>query len=247
MRCAGKAFFSMKNIDVCLTPDLLHLHAASLENSIVVVADVFRATSCMVTAFAYGVGSIIPVATIEECKELQNRGYLAAAERNARMVEGFELDNSPFSYMDERLIGANIAMTTTNGTLAITRSRSAVKVLVGSFLNLEAIARYLRGQQYDVLILCAGWKGRFNLEDTLFAGALIERLKDEYMMNEDSAIMAWRLYCQGQKDLTGYLANSSHVRRLHRLSIQKDIIYCLQHDLYDVVPVLRGNALVSMG
>ncbi|TAE26640.1 MAG: 2-phosphosulfolactate phosphatase [Cytophagales bacterium] len=235
----------MKQIDVCLTPDLLHLHA--IENTIVVVADVFRATSCMVTAFAYGVESIIPVATVEECRDLQRRGYLAAAERNAQTVEGFDLDNSPFSYMDERLRGTSVAMTTTNGTLAITKSRSAVKVLVGSFLNLDAIASYLKGQPYNVLVLCAGWKGRFNLEDTLFAGALVERLKDTYMMAEDSTIMSWRIYCQGQDNLIQYLANSSHLRRLQRLGIQKDIAYCLQHDLYDVVPVLRGNALVTMG
>ena len=236
----------MKTIDVCLTPDLLHLHADSLENSIVVVADVFRATSCMVTAFAHGVNSIIPVATVEECSQLQSRGYLAAAERNAKKVDGFDLDNSPFSYMDERLIGADIAMTTTNGTYAITRSRNAVKVLVGSFLNLEAVVRFLQGERYDVLILCAGWKGRVNLEDTLFAGALIERLKDEYMIPEDSGLMAWRLYAQGKNDLPAFLSSSSHVRRLHRLSIHKDIVYCLQHDLYDVVPVLRGSSLVSM-
>lgn len=235
----------MKKIDVCLTPDLLHLH--TIDNTIVVVADVFRATSCMVTAFAHGVESIIPVATVEECRELQRRGYLAAAERNAQMVEGFDLDNSPFSYMDERLRGSSVAMTTTNGTLAITKSRSAVKVLVGSFLNLDAVVRYLHSQSYDVLVLCAGWKGRFNLEDTLFAGALVERLKDTYMMAEDSAIMAWRIYCQGQDNLIQYLANSSHIRRLQRLGIQKDIAYCLQHDLYDVIPVLRGNALVNMG
>lgn len=235
----------MKKIDVCLTPELLHLH--TIENTIVVVADVFRATSCMVTAFAYGVERIIPVATIEECRDLQQLGYFAAAERNAQKVEGFELDNSPFSYMDERLRGASVAMTTTNGTLAITKSRSAVKVLVGSFLNLDAIVSYLKSQSYDVLVLCAGWKGRFNLEDTLFAGALVERLKESCMMAEDSAIMAWRIYCQGQDNLIQYLANSSHIRRLQRLGIQKDIAYCLQHDLYDVVPVLRGNALVAMG
>lgn len=235
----------MKKIDVCLTPELLHLH--DVDNTIVVVTDVFRATSCMVTAFAYGIESIIPVATVEECRDLQRQGYLAAAERNAQRVEGFELDNSPFSYMDERLRGASVAMTTTNGTLAITKSRSAVKVLVGSFLNLEAIVTYLKSQSYDVLVLCAGWKGRFNLEDTLFAGALVERLKDTYMMAEDSAIMACRIYGQGQPNLIQYLANSSHIRRLQRLGIQKDIAYCLQHDLYDVVPVLRGNALVNMG
>ena len=234
----------MKQIDVCLTPDLLHLH--EVENTIVVVADVFRATSCMVTAFAYGVQSIIPVATIEECRNWQERGYLAAAERNARRVEGFELDNSPFTYMDERIRGADVAMTTTNGTLAITKSRSAVKVLVGSFLNLEAVVRYLKTERYDVMVLCAGWKGRVNMEDTLFAGALVERLKDSYAMAEDSAIMAWRLYEQGKDNLPAYLSNSSHIKRLQRLGIQKDITYCLQHDLYDVVPVLRGNALVAM-
>ncbi len=234
----------MKQIDVCLTPELLHLH--TIENTIVVVADVFRATSCMVTAFAYGVKSITPVATIDECRLLQERGYLAAAERNARKVEGFELDNSPFTYMTEEIRDANVAMTTTNGTLAITRSRGAVKVLVGSFLNLDAIVRYLKTEGYDVMVLCAGWKGRVNLEDTLFAGALVERLKDSYAMAEDSAIMAWRLYAQGKDNLPSYLANSSHVRRLQRLGIQKDIAYCLQHDLYDVVPVLRGTTLVAM-
>ncbi|GAB3799498.1 2-phosphosulfolactate phosphatase family protein [Spirosoma humi] len=234
----------MKQIDVCLTPDLLHLH--KVENTIVVVADVFRATSCMVTAFAYGVNSIIPVATIEECQRYQEMGYLAAAERNARKVDGFELDNSPFTYMDERIRGANVAMTTTNGTLAITKSRSAVKVLVGSFLNLDAVVQFLKTERYDVMVLCAGWKGRVNMEDTLYAGALVERLKDSYTMAEDSAIMAWRLYCQGKDNLPSYLSSSSHIQRLQRLGIQKDITYCLQHDLYDVVPVLRGNALVSM-
>ncbi len=234
----------MKQLDVCLTPDLLHLH--TVENKIVVVADIFRATSCMVTAFAHGVGSIIPVATVEECQALKDRGYLAAAERNAQTVAGFDLDNSPFSYMDESLREVDIAMTTTNGTLAITRSRAAVKVLVGAFLNLEAVATYLRTQPYDVLVLCAGWKGRVNLEDTLFAGALAERLRNHYSMLEDGALMAHRLYCDGKDNLVTYLANASHIRRLQRLGINKDIAYCLQHDLYDVVPVLRGNALVKM-
>lgn len=235
----------MKSIDVCLTPDLLHLH--NIDNTIVVVTDIFRATSCMVTGLAYGVGSITPVATVEECFELQQKGYIAAAERNAMKVEGFDLDNSPFSYMDEDLVGANIAMTTTNGTLSITKAKnSAVKVLVGAFLNLGAIVNHLESQPYDVLVLCAGWKGRVNLEDTLFAGALVDALKDEYIIGEDSALMAMRAYQQAQNDLLGYVANSSHVRRLQRLGIHKDIAYCLQRDLYDVVPVLRGSTLVNM-
>ncbi|MBP6619018.1 MAG: 2-phosphosulfolactate phosphatase [Leadbetterella sp.] len=199
----------------------------------------------MVTGFAYGVKSIIPVATVEECKTLQNMGYVAAAERNAEKVEGFDLDNSPFSYMDERLIGGKIAMTTTNGTLSISKAKTdAVKVIVGAFLNLAAVVNHLKNQPYDVLVLCAGWKGRPNLEDTLFAGAVVEALKDEYFVSEDSAILAMRTYQQAKDNMLAYLSNSSHIRRLQGLGINKDISYCLQKDLYDVLPVLRGNELV---
>ena len=112
----------MKTIDVCLTPELLHLH--NIENSIVVVVDIFRATSCMTTAFANGVGSIIPVATIDECVAYQQQGYLAAAERDGKTPEGFDFDNSPFSYMVDKVKDATICVTTTNGTLAITKSKS---------------------------------------------------------------------------------------------------------------------------
>lgn len=235
----------MKQLDVCLTPDLLHLH--KLDNSIVVVADIFRATSCMVTGLAYGVKSITPVASVEECKFLQDKGFIAAAERDARKVDGFDLDNSPFSYMHESLIGAQIAMTTTNGTLSISKAKSsAVKVMIGSFLNLGALANHLKTEPYDVLVLCAGWKGRPNLEDTLFAGALAEALKDQFMLLEDGTLMAQRLYQQSKDNLLASVSNSSHVRRLQRLGIQKDISYCLQTDLYDIVPVLRGGTLVAM-
>lgn len=236
---------SMKQLDVCLTPDLLHLH--KLENSIVVVADIFRATSCMVTGLAYGIKSITPVASIEECKYLQDKGFIAAAERDAQKVEGFDLDNSPFSYMNERLIGSQVAMTTTNGTLSIAKAKAAaVKVMVGAFLNLGALANHLRSEPYDVLVLCAGWKGRPNLEDTLFAGALAEALKEQFMLLEDGTLMAQRLYNQSRDNLLASVSNSSHVRRLQRLGIQKDISYCLQTDLYDIVPILRGTTLVAM-
>jgi 2-phosphosulfolactate phosphatase len=115
--------------------------------------------------------------------------------------------------------------------------------LVGSFLNIGAVASYLRTQPYDVLVHCAGWKGKPNLEDTLFAGALVERLQDEYLIQEDAALMALRQYQLAKNDLLGFVANSSHVKRLQRLGIQKDIAFCLQQDLYDIVPVLRGNVL----
>lgn len=234
----------MRNIDVCPTPELLHLY--DLHNTVVVVVDILRATSCMTVALAHGVERIIPVATLEECRQLQQMGYLAAAERDARKAEGFELDNSPFSYMNPELEGKTIAVTTTNGTLAITKSRAAIKVIIGSFLNLGAVNKYLLSQPYDVLILCAGWKGKMNLEDTLFAGAVVEALRHDFTISQDTALIACRLYGEAQMDLMGFLASSSHVHRLHRLGIREDIAFCLRQDLYDVIPVLRGNSLVCM-
>jgi 2-phosphosulfolactate phosphatase len=234
----------MRNIDVCPTPELLHLY--NLQNTVVVVVDVLRATSCMTVALAHGVKCIIPVATLEECRQLQMKGYLAAAERDAKKAEGFDLDNSPFSYMDASLEGKTIAMTTTNGTLAITKSREAVKVLIGSFLNLSAITSYLLEQSYDVLVLCAGWKGKVNLEDTLFAGAVVNALQYDFTISQDTALIAQTLYKVGKKDLMAFLATSSHVGRLHRLGIYQDINFCLQPDKFDVIPVLRGNYLVPM-
>ena len=234
----------MRNIDVCPTPELLHLY--DLQNTVVVVVDILRATSCMTVALAHGVERILPVATLEECRQLQMKGYLAAAERDAKKAEGFDLDNSPFSYMSPSLEGKTIAMTTTNGTLAITKSREAVKVIIGSFLNLGAVTHYLLDQPYDVLLLCAGWKGKVNLEDTLYAGAVVEALQYDFSILQDTALMAKTLYKVAKKDLVGFLATSSHVNRLHRLGIFQDINFCLQTDKFDVIPVLRGNALVPL-
>lgn len=232
----------MKTIEVCLSPQLLDQH--NLNNKIVVVTDVFRATSSMVTGFAYGVHSIRPVASVEECQGYREHGYILAGERNAKKVEGFDLDNSPFSFMSESLIGERVAMSTTNGTLAISKSKAnAVKVIIGAFLNLQAIIDYLRKQTYDVVVLCSGWKGRPNSEDTLFAGAVVEGLQEEFSIADDSPILAMGAYKQAKDDLISFMANSSHVRRLQSLGINKDIAYCLQRDLYDVVPILRGNEL----
>jgi 2-phosphosulfolactate phosphatase len=231
----------MKHIEVCLSPDLVHLY--SLETSIVVVVDIFRATSCMVTAFGHGVQNIIPVAKVDQCKLYQTLGYLAAAERDAHKVEGFDLDNSPFSYMGENIAGKTIAMTTTNGTLAITKSKTAQKVVVGAFLNLDTVANYLRSQPYNVIILCAGWKGKPNMEDSLFAGALIETLKDEYLIDDDTTLIAQKLYNLKRNNLEIAVANSSHVRRLQKLGIEKDIAFCLTKNQYDVLPVLNGDML----
>lgn len=232
----------MRKIDVCPTPELLHLY--NLENKIAVIVDVFRATSCMATAFAHGVASIIPVAQLDECRALQQQGYLAAAERNAIKADGFDLDNSPFSYMDPVLRGQTLAMTTTNGTLAITKSKAARQVVIGSFLNRQAVTNHLLGQPYDVLVVCAGWKGKYNLEDTLFAGAVVCALKDAFAIEDDAALAARMIYDAAKYNMIKFIAHSSHVRRLARLHLTRDIEFCLRENLYDVVPVLKDGVLV---
>lgn len=232
-----------KNINICLSPDLIHLH--TLQNTAVVVTDIFRATSCMVTGLAHKIESITPVATVQECADLQANGYIAAAERDAQKVPGFELDNSPFSYMDPALQGKKIAMTTTNGTLSISKVKSeAQEVLIGAFLNLNTLAKYLIDKSLNVIVVCAGWKGSPCLEDTLFAGALTNALSRHFILADDSATMAHRLYLQAQSDLKGYLQEASHLKRLGGLGIEKDIDFCLTESLYDVLPILINNKLV---
>jgi len=232
----------MKSIDVCLSPDLMHLY--DVKGKVIVAVDILRATSCMTTALAHGVRSIRPVAEVEESRALSGQGYLVAAERGGEKVAGFDLGNSPFEYMSESLKGKKIGVTTTNGTRAISLSKGAEKLMIGSFLNLKAVVNLLNKQENDVLIVCAGWKGHVNLEDTLFAGALAEQLTAKFTHACDSTLTAITLYHQAQNNLLAFLQNSSHVQRLKGLGIEKDIAFCLQQDIYDVVPVLKDDELV---
>jgi 2-phosphosulfolactate phosphatase len=234
----------MKKIDICLTPNLLPLY--ELSDRIVVVVDVLRATSSITAGIATGVKSIFPVAEVAACQALQAQGYIAAGERDGKMVAGFSLGNSPFDYMNEALQGKSIAMTTTNGTLAIDKSKAAKEIIIGSFLNLTAIATYLENQEYDVLIVCSGWKGKFNLEDTLFAGALVEKLQDSFEYECDSGLAALCLYQTAKGDLMTFMKNSSHFRRLKHLDVVDDIAFCLSIDHFSVVPyVINGNEIVK--
>ena len=236
----------MKKIDTCLSPEMIGLFEEDLSNQIVVVADIFRATSCIVSGLATGVQSITPVASVEECRALGTQGYTTAGERQGIKIEDFDFGNSPFSYMSEAAKGKNVAMTTTNGTRAINCSLGAKQVVVGAFLNLNAVAKYLVDQQQDVLLFSAGWRGRFSMEDTLFTGALAEALINHgFEPAFDDTLAALQLYKQAKGNLMEYLAEANHLQRLKRLGNEKDIEFCLQIDEFDVVPVLQGNKLVA--
>ncbi len=234
-----------RKIEVCLTPALLPLY--DLKNANVVVIDIFRATSSICFGIENGAEAIIPVGTVEECNAFEKEGYLLAAERDGKVVEGFDFGNSPFAYTADKIKGKTIVLTTTNGTHAIDESKkTAHQVIIGSFLNLDAVCDYLKSQNKDVLLLCAGWKNKFNLEDTLFAGAVVHQLKaDDYFL-DDASIAADDLYHQAKNDLVAYTAKTSHSERLKKLGIEEDIKFCLNVNITKSIPVLINDRLVKL-
>lgn len=232
-------------IEVCYTPQAYPLFHNP--DAIVVVIDVLRATSAITTAFYNGVSKMIPVASVEEAKLYKEKGIMVAAERNGEVVEGFDLGNSPFGYMNAKVKGKTIAITTTNGTQAIEAARKSEQIIIGSFLNLNVVVEYLRAQKKPVLLLCAGWKNKFNLEDTLFAGAVANELiyKYDYDTHCDSTLAAMHLHSLAKHDLYDFLKNSSHRNRLAKLDLERDIKYCLTPNQCPVIPIMEGEFLVK--
>jgi len=233
-------------IETCLTPALLPLY--QIENGIAVIVDIFRATSSICYGMENGAEAIIPVAQVEECAAYREKGldYLLAAERNGEVVAGFDFGNSPFSYTKEKVAGKTVVLTTTNGTHALHLSRAAKKIVTGSFLNLSALCNWLESQQENILLVCAGWKNNFNLEDTLFAGAVVDQLKASNYQLDDPSIAANDLFQLAKNDLNAYLQKTAHSERLKKLGIEEDIKFCLQMDLTTAIPVLEGEKLVKL-
>jgi 2-phosphosulfolactate phosphatase len=237
---------SQNKLEVCLSPALLSLYNVS--QYIVVIVDIFRATSSICYGIENGAQAIIPVAEVDECLAYRDKqtGYLLAAERNGEVVSGFDFGNSPFSYTKEKVAGKTVVLTTTNGTHALHLSRTAKKVAIGSFLNLTALCNWLKTQNENILLVCAGWKNNFNLEDTLFSGAVVEQLKAGNYKTDDSAIASNDLYQLGRHDLNAYLAKTSHGERLKKLGIEADIAFCLNVDITTAIPVLEGERLIKL-
>jgi 2-phosphosulfolactate phosphatase len=238
---------SKKWVGVCISPALIDQF--ELDNAIVVVIDVLRATTSMCVAFGHGVRSMIPVVTTDEGLEYKRKGYLAAAERDGEQVEGFDFGNSPFSFMSEDLRGKDIVITTTNGTKAIKAAvaLNAMEVVIGAFPNFSVLCNYLIERNQNVVLVCSGWKDKPNLEDTIFAGAVVNRLRPYFRLYEDTTLIAETLYRSANRRKRYYLRSSSHFNRLfHKLQIQKDVKYSLRRDTHPVIPKLYGDHLVEM-
>ncbi|MDC3351878.1 2-phosphosulfolactate phosphatase [Crocinitomicaceae bacterium] len=234
---------SRKKIEVCFSPYLFPLFKDEFD--IIVVIDVLRATSAICAAFQNGVEGLIPVSTIEEARAYQEKGYLVGAERKGQIVEGFDFGNSPYSYLKPELKGQTVVLSTTNGTKSIHIAKEAGQVVIGALSNLDVLCQWLEKQDKNILCLCSGWQNKFNLEDTICAGAILDHLlsSGQFHSEEDSSIAAKYLYLSAKDNIFGYLKASSHRRRLKNLNLNEDIKYCLTPNQAPVIPVLNGDIL----
>jgi 2-phosphosulfolactate phosphatase len=229
-----------------LSPALLHL--LDLKNTVVVIIDVFRATSTIATALYNGAVRVIPVSGVEECRKLGNElpEAITAGEREGKVIEGLQYGNSPAEYPREFIKGKTLVITTTNGTklLHMALAKGCAEVITGSFPNLTAVCDYLISQNKNVILGCSGWKDMFNLEDALFAGAVISRVKEHFAIHDDSSLMAAEMYQLHHHNLYGFLQQSTHWHRLAAYGLQNDLKYCVSIDVANVLPIYKNGHLV---
>ena len=235
----------MRELNVCLTSDLFHHYDEG--NKLVLVVDVLRATSVISTAFHYGLSELIPVSSVEQAKQYMNKeGYLVAAERNAEPIEGIPLGNSPFQYMNDDVKNKILVLTTTNGTKAI-RLASKHEVISASFINLDAVYDFIMKSEKDVIILCSGWKGLVNMEDSIFAGILSDKLlkSNEFQSKCDSVLASIAIKRDAGNDLFSYLEDSAHRNRLKHLNMEADTKFCLNPTFKSsIIPILKNGKLI---
>lgn len=228
-----------------LSPKLLNLYEVS--GSIVVIIDVFRATSTIATALYNGAARVIPVDSVDRCIEIgKDTGGITAGERDGKVIPGLSYGNSPAEYPRGFVEGKTLVLTTTNGTklLHMALNSGADEVVTGSFPNLSAVCDYLLGQGKDVILGCSAWKDKCNLEDTLFAGAVIERVKDAFTIHCDSSLMASDMYAMHKKDMYSLIRKTTHWHRLASYGLEKDLEYCVSTDVANVLPVYRNGDLI---
>jgi 2-phosphosulfolactate phosphatase len=233
----------------CLSPSLLHLYDVS--NSVVVIIDVLRATSTITTVLHNGAKEVIPVDSVAECIRIgKNINAITAGERDGQIAEGLEHGNSPFEYDRKFIEGKTLVLTTTNGTklLHMAFNRGAKEIITGSFPNITNVVTYLLEKNINVVLACAAWKDKVNIEDTLFAGAVANRIKENFDVQCDSTQMAESLYLTAKADIFGFMKerNATHYHRLTKFKLEKDIRYCLTDDGAPSLPMYVEGKLINV-
>lgn len=233
-------------IETCFSPPLFQ-HILTKENYAVVVIDVLRATTAICTAFKNGTIEIVPVAEIKETKKYKLLGYLIAGERDGIVIDGADFGNSPFNFTEEKVKGKKIVITTTNGTQTITKAKISDTVVLGAFSNISILTEWLVKQSKNVVLFCAGWKNKFNLEDSLMAGAIAERLLAKGFISDcDSTAAAIDLWHMAKFNVLVYVEKAAHRKRLKRLGLDDVLEYCFTPDTANVIPYLKGESFVDI-
>jgi 2-phosphosulfolactate phosphatase len=229
-----------------LSPRLLDLY--DISNAVVVIIDVFRATSTIATALYNGATRVIPVDSVDQCIRIGNdTGGITAGERDGKVIPGLSYGNSPAEYPRSFIENKTLVLTTTNGTRLLHQSlqNGAADVITGSFPNLSAVCNYLVRQDLPVFLGCSAWKDRVNVEDALFAGAVIHRIKNNFTIHCDSSMMAEQLYLQHKDDLPSFVRQTTHWHRLSAYGLEKDLLYCISTDVANILPRYnKGELLV---
>ena len=238
---------TLPSLYTSLSPSLLNLYDVS--SSIVVIIDVLRATSTIAAVLNNGAKDIIPVDSVAECIKLgKQMEVITAGERDGQIAEGLEYGNSPLTYPSSFIKGKTLVLTTTNGTklLHMALKENAKAIVTGSFPNLSAVCNYLIEQKQNVILACAAWKDKVNIEDTLFAGAVVNRIKEQFSVNCDASKIAETLYDEAKEDLYEFMKikGASHYHRLTNFGLEKDIRYCLTIDVDNVLPIYNQGRLV---
>jgi 2-phosphosulfolactate phosphatase len=229
----------------CLSPAMLHLY--DLNDCIVVIIDVFRATSTIAAALANGAEKVIPVDSVRGAIDIGTEmGCITAGERDGKIAEGLQYGNSPFEYPCDFISGKTLVLTTTNGTklLHMALQRGASEVVTGSFPNLSAVCDHLVASGKNVLLGCSAWKDRVNMEDSLFAGAVISRIKEHFTIHCDASLAAETLYTHSLVDTWNFIKRTTHYHRLASYGLEKDMQWCISVDIANVLPVYKEGALL---
>jgi 2-phosphosulfolactate phosphatase len=240
----------MNNVEVVFTPE--EIKNRRLSDKLIVVIDVLRASSTIITALACGCRGVVPILSPEQAKEkaqqFKKEEVLLGGEREGRKIKGFDLGNSPREYQKEIVEDRIIIFSTTNGVKTLERVRGAFRIIIASFLNLQATFNYCSKFQGDILLACAGKEGYFSLEDTVCAGMLINSLRDIYSdtcQEVDANLTAQVLYKKFGNNILEMLRKSQHGRYLESIGLRKDLEFCSQLDIFNIVPIFR-DGLISL-
>jgi len=216
---------------------------------IIVVIDVLRCTSSMINALANGARRIIPAKTLKEAYRLKSEhpSFLLAGERGGLKPRGFDFGNSPLEFTRGKVYGKTLIFTTTSGTVALFRCRTARHVLIGSFLNVSSVAsktiKIAQREGKDISIVLSGRKGRFSLEDFLCGGAIVEKLAGTDVTLSDAASASLLSFKQAEDSLLDYITKGEHARNLAELGLGEDVKFCCQIDIFDIAPSLNNDAI----